>query len=332
MIRFVLTRLGAMVVIMIALIAVMFILAKVSPLDPVHAQLGAQASAQAVAERRHALGLDRPMFSQFLSYLGNVAHGDFGTSYRTRRPVSTDIADFLPATLELAFMAIVISIVMATLLAFSSVLKWPGARLFRGILYLGSSAPMFLLGIIGLIVFYQRLGWVPANGRTSLSDAPTGPTGFLVLDGLIHARFDVIGDALHHLILPAFVIALGPAVAIGRVLQSSLAEDAGSEYVKTARAKGLGETRILFGHVLRNSLGAALSMTGLQIGLMLSGVLVVEQVFGWPGIGQYIAQSIPVADFPAISGVTIVLGGAYVVINAIVDLLQAAADPRIVIA
>jgi peptide/nickel transport system permease protein len=127
------------------------------------------------------------------------------------------------------------------------------------------------------------------------------------------------------------VIALGPAVAIGRVLRSSLLTDADSDYARTARAKGLSESRIMTGHVLRNSIGSALSMTGLQVGLMFSGVLVVEQVFGWPGIGQYIAQSIPVADYPAIAGVTLSLGALYVFINTAVDLLQATADPRIAI-
>lgn len=170
---------------------------------------------------------------------------------------------------------------------------------------------------------------VPANGRTGIANPPDGPTGLLTVDGLIRGRFDVVGDALHHLILPAFVIALGPAVAIGRVLRSSLLGDVDSDYARTARAKGLSESQIMARHVLRNSVGSALSMTGLQIGLMFSGVLVIEQVFGWPGIGQYIAQSIPVADFPAIAGVTLMLGALYVVINTVVDLLQAVADPRI---
>ena len=153
----------------------------------------------------------------------------------------------------------------------------------------------------------------------------------LTVDGLLHGRFDVVGDALHHLILPALVIALGPAVAIGRVLRTSLLE----RHRQRLRPHGPGQGPVRGPdpgrHVLRNSVGAALSMTGLQVGLMFAGVLVVEQVFGWPGIGQYIAQSIPVADFPAIAGVTLLLGALYVVINTVVDLLQAAADPRIAV-
>jgi peptide/nickel transport system permease protein len=329
--NFILTRLGAMVLILIALTAVMFVLQHISPLDPVKAQLGANASAEAVAARRHTLGLDQPMINQFWNYLTSAAHGDLGTSYRTRHAVSSDLGDFFPATLELAMYGLGLALILAGLLAFGTTLKWPGASVLRAVLFTGAAAPMFLLGILGLIVFYQKLGWVPANGRISVPNPPTGPTGMLTVDGLLAGRFDVVADALHHLILPAVVIALGPAVAIGRVLRSSLLTDAGSDYARTARAKGLSEGRIMVGHVLRNSVGGALSMTGLQVGLMFSGVLVIEQVFGWPGIGQYIAQSIPVADFPAIAGVTLMLGVLYVAINTAVDLLQAAADPRLAV-
>jgi peptide/nickel transport system permease protein len=309
----------------------MFVLQHISPMDPVKAQLGANASADAVAARRHALGLDQPIFNQFWRYLTSAVQGDLGSSFRTRHPVSSDLSDFFPATLELALYGIAIALILAALLAFGMTLKWRGSEVLRAVLFTGAAAPMFLLGIVGLIVFYQKLGWVPANGRISVPNPPTGPTGLLTVDGLLAGRIDVVTDALHHLILPAIVIALGPAVAIGRVLRSSLLTDADSDYARTARAKGLSEGRIMVGHVLRNCVGSAMSMTGLQVGLMFSGVLVVEQVFGWPGIGQYIAQSIPVADFPAIAGVTLMLGVLYVAINTAVDLLQAAADPRIAV-
>jgi peptide/nickel transport system permease protein len=322
-------RTAAMVVILIALAAVIFYLQKISPLDPVHAQLGGQASAGAVADRRHQLGLDKPVTAQFWQYLTNLVHGDLGTSFRTRRPVMTDLRAFLPATLELALSGLVMALVLALILAFGTTLKWRGSGIFRGVLLVGASTPTFLLGIAGILIFYQKLGWLPANGRSGISDAPTGPTGLLTVDGLFQGRLDVTVDAIRHLILPSLAIALGPAVSIGRVLRSSLVADQHSDYARTARAKGLGEFRLLRQHVLRNALGAALSMTGLQVGLMFAGVLVVEQVFGWPGIGQYVAQSIPVADFPAIAGVTLMLGVAYIVINTVVDVLQAAADPRI---
>jgi peptide/nickel transport system permease protein len=322
-------RLAAMVAVLLALAVAMFALQKISPLDPVHAMLGPSASPQAVAAQRHQLGLDRPVPAQFLDYLGGIFRGDLGSSYRTRRPVGSDLATFVPATAELAFYALLLALLLATAFAVATTLRWPGARLFRLLLLGGASAPAFLLAIAGVLVFYRQLGWLPATGRTGVTDAPGGPTGLLTVDGLLHGRADVTLDAFRHLLLPSLAVAVGPAVSIGRVLRSSLADSGRARYVTTARAKGLSESRVLTRHVLRNSVGPALSMTGLQVGLMFAGVLVVEQVFAWPGIGQYTAQSIPVADFPAIAGVTLVLGAGYVVINTIVDTLQAIADPRI---
>jgi peptide/nickel transport system permease protein len=322
-------RLGAIVVISIALAGVLFYLQKISPLDPVHARLGGQASASAVAAERHRLGLDRPEFTQFVDYVRGAVHGDLGNSYRTRRPVSTDLRSYLPATAELALSGLLIAMVLGVLLAFATTLRWKASSVLRPVLLLGASTPTFLLGIAGILLFYSKLHWLPATGRSSLADLPGGPTGLITVDAVLHGQFHVFWDAVQHLIMPATAIALGPAVAIARVLRSSLVSDQRSDYARTARAKGLSEPAILVKHVLRNCVGAALSMTGLQVGLMFAGVLVIEQVFSWPGIGQYVAQSIPVADFPAISGVTLLLGVGYVVINTVVDLLQAVADPRI---
>jgi peptide/nickel transport system permease protein len=329
MIRLIVKRLAAAVVIVLALTAGMFILQKVSPVDPVHAMLGAQASAGQVVAEQHRLGLDRPLVDQYLSYLAGLPRGDLGMSYRTRRPVSTDLRSFVPATAELAAYALLFALILAALLAIGSTLRWPGAGLLRLTLIAGASVPAFLLAIAGILIFYQHLGWLPATGRTSYASAPAGPTGFLTIDGMIAGRPAVTLDALRYLLMPALAVAAVPAVSIGRVLRSSLISGMSSDYVRTARAKGLSERRIVVGHVLRNCLGATLSMTGLQVGLMFSGVLVVEQVFAWPGIGQYMAQSIPAADFPAIAGVTLLLGVVYVAVNAIVDILQAVADPRI---
>jgi peptide/nickel transport system permease protein len=324
-------RLAAMVVIVLALAAVVFGLQQLSPLDPVHAMLGPGASQSAVAQQRHALGLDQPVTTRFVHYVGGLLRGDLGTSYRTRRPISEDLGTYAPATVELAAAAVVLALLLAVVLAVSSSLRWPGAWLFRLVLMAGASAPAFLLAIAAILVFYQRLGWLPASGRTDNPGTTGGPTGLFVLDGLLAGRPDLAWDALRHLALPAFAIAVGPAVAIGRVLRSSLLGEEASDYARTARAKGLGEPAVLRRHVLRNAVGPALSMTGLQIGLMFSGVLVVEQIFGWPGIGQYTAESIPVADFPAIAGVTLLLGVGYVVLNTVVDILQAVADPRITV-
>jgi peptide/nickel transport system permease protein len=322
-------RLAAVVVILLALTAVLFLLQHISPADPVKTMLGPGASQELVAQTRRELGLDDPISVQYVHYVGHLLHGDLGTSYRTRRPVGTDLATFLPATLELTLFALVLALVLAVALAVATTLNWPGAGAFRLVLLVGAAMPAFLLAIGGIILFYKQLGWLPATGRTDILDAPAGPTGLLTVDSILHARPDVFVDALRHLLLPGLAIAIGPAVSIGRVLRSSLVTTQRTDYTRTARAKGLTEVQVMRWHVLRNSVGPALSMTGLQVGLMFAGVLVVELIFAWPGLGQYTAQSIPVGDYPAIAGVMLLLGGAYVVINTVVDLLQAAADPRI---
>jgi peptide/nickel transport system permease protein len=329
MIQLIAQRLAAAVAIILLLSAGMFFLQTISPLDPVHAMLGSSASHAAVVAQRHRLGLDLPLPNQYLRYVSGLVHGDLGTSYRTRRPVGVDLRSFVPATAELSLFALVVALVLAGVLAVATTLRWPGAGLFRVLLFAGASTPTFLLAIAGILIFYQHLGWLPATGRSIYTDAPGSPTGFVTVDGLLAGRPDVILDGLRHLLLPGLAIAVGPAVSIGRVLRSSLAGGMRSDYARTARAKGLSELRVLLGHVLRNCVGAALSMTGLQVGLVFAGVVVIEEVFGWPGIGQYAAQSIPVADFPAIAGVTLLLGVGYVAINTIVDILQAVADPRI---
>ncbi|MGY1616957.1 ABC transporter permease [Geodermatophilus sp. SYSU D00691] len=322
-------RLAAAVVIVLVLTAVLFGLQQASGADGVRASLGANASQEAVEAERAELGLDDPIATQYFRYVGGLVTGDLGESYRTRREVSDDIGTYLPATVELAAFGLLLAIVLGVLFAVATTLRWPGARVFRLVLMTGAAAPVFLLGIGGIILFYKTLGWLPATGRTSIADAPDGPTGLLLVDSLIGFRFDVLGDALQHLVLPGLAVAVGPAVAIGRVLASSLSTTLRTDHTRTARSKGLSEGQVLRRHVLRNSLGPALSMTGLQVGLMFAGVLVVELIFAWPGLGQYTAQSIPVNDFPAIAGVMLLLGVAYVLINTVVDLLQAAADPRI---
>jgi peptide/nickel transport system permease protein len=304
-------RLVAMAAVLLALTAIVFLLQKLSPINPVHSYLGANASAAAIKIESKLLGYNQPIADQYLRYIGNLLQGNLGESLRTRRPVTTDLGAYLPATLELA--------------SFGSL----AGGFFRVLMLLGASTPPFLLALFGLIVFYHDLNWLPATGRTSLADPPTGPTPFLTVDTLLHGEWFGFTDAIGHLILPGLCIAILPAVSIGRVFRSSLVATLRTDYVRTARSKGLREIVVLWRHAVRNSLGAALSMTGLQVGLMFAGVVVIESIFSWPGIGLYVAQSIPFGDFPAIAGVTLVLGVGYVLVNTVVDICQAIADPRI---
>ncbi|HEV7526594.1 MAG TPA: ABC transporter permease [Acidimicrobiia bacterium] len=328
-VRFYGSRLVGMIGVLLVLAFMVFCLQRFTPADPVRVKLGANAQPQIVKAERHRLGYDDPLPVQYFNYIKGIVHGDLQDSLRTRHPVTTDLGNTLPATLELTTFALVIALILALILGIASAARVRGAGALRVVLVAGSSAPVFLLALLGILLFYRKLHWLPSTGRTKYLDAPTGPTRFLTIDSLIHGRFDVFKDALQHLILPGLCIAIGPAVSIGRVLRSSIVTNLRSDYVRTARAKGMREWAVLWKHTVRNSLGAALSMTGLQVGLMFAGVVVIESIFAWPGIGFYTVQAIPRLDFPAIAGVTLFLGAAYVIINTAVEVLQGVADPRL---
>ncbi len=331
MTRLIVKRIGAMVGVLLFLAAVVFVLQHNTPTSPVHSFLGANATAAAVKAESHKLGYDRPILDQYVHYVNGMLHGNFQMSLRTRRPVSTDLRHYLPATIELATFGLLLAGVLGAILGIVTAARFRGAGVFRFITLAGASTPPFLLALVGILLFYHRLNWLPATGRSSLASPPTGPTGLLTVDTLLHGNIHGFTDAVGHLILPGLCIAILPAVSIGRVLRSSLVTNLRSDYVRTARSKGLREVAILWRHAVRNSIGPALSMGGLQVGLMFAGVVVIESVFAWPGIGLYTVQSIPRSDFPAIAGVTIVLGAGYVIVNTIVDILQGIADPRIVL-
>ncbi len=329
MIRFAVKRLAAMVLILLVLTFIVFLLQRLSGVNPAHAYLGANASQAAVAKETHILGYDKPLLGQYASYVSGLLHGNLEVSLRTRHSVSSDIGAYLPATVELAATALVLAVLLGAIFGLVSAARFRGAGAFRLVLLGFASAPAFLLALLAILIFSGDLHWFPGTGDSGYTNAPTGPTGMIVLDGLLHGQPAIAWDGIRHLILPALVVAIGPAVSIGRVLRGSLEASMGSEFARTARAKGLTERTVVLRHALRNSASAALSMTGLQVGLMFAGVVVVETIFAWPGIGLYIDQSIPQADFPAIAGVTLVLGIGYVVINAVVDILQAVVDPRV---
>ncbi len=321
-------RLVALVGILFALLIIVFLLESVIPADPVRAMVGASATREAVAVKRHELGLDKPLPQQFTAFVSRAVRGDLSLSLHTRRPVRDDLAAFLPATLELALAATVLAVLLGGALGILTARG--GGTPLRLLLVSGASVPGFLLAILFLLLFYSGLHWLPGSGRLSSSlTPPSGPTGLYVVDGLLHGQLNVVVDAGRHLLLPALCLALAPAVALGRVLRSSLQTVLRQDHIRTARAKALGERRILFRHALRSALNAPLTMMGLQVGMLLAGVVVIETAFAWPGIGLYTVQSIASTDFPAVAGVTLVLGAFYVAVNALVDVGQLAADPRL---
>ncbi|NGO06258.1 ABC transporter permease [Streptomyces sp. HC44] len=322
--------LGALPV-LIALVLVVFVLQQVAPVDPVVALVGEKAPPEVYEAARRQLGLDKPVPVQFFNYLGSAVQGDLGTSSVTRTLVASDIVKFLPVTLELVFMALVLIAVIGFFLGLATAQRWRGSGVLRVVMISGASVPVFLACLIAMLVFYRWLDVLPVTGQTSAYDAPSGPTGFLLVDSLVAGRPGLFLDDLKHLILPALCIAIGPAVAVGRVLRSSLEGTLRAEYARTARAKGLSGTQVLIKHALRNALGPVLALIGLQLAGMIGNSILVEAIFARPGIGLYISQSIGKGDFNTIAGITLVVGLLYVMANIVVDVLQAAADPRIAV-
>ena len=318
----------------LGVIVVAFLVAHMVPADPLAVVLSDQAtkdpSIRAAYMKRW--GLDRPLPEQFLVYLANVAHGDLGESFTTRRPVLRDLAQFLPATIELACAALAVSLVFGVPLG-----VWAAVRHNRSadhaarlLSLVGAASPIFWTGLIALYVFYYLLRWAPGPGQVDPRQAlPPAVTGFLLVDSLIAGRADVFLSALAHLILPALVLGWFIMGLIARTTRSALLEVLKADFVRTARAKGLEDRRVVGFHALRNALIPVLTVSGLAFASLLSGAVLTETVFAWPGIGRYAVTAATRLDYPAILGVTMLTAVIYITVNLIVDLLYGALDPRI---
>ncbi len=320
-------RLSGLVVVLLAMSFAVFCLQSIIPADPARAIAGPLTPLSSVNALRQQLGLDDPIIVQYGRFLSRLAEGDLGTSTRTRQPVAADIREYLPASLELSLAALCIGLVLAGVIAvMPRILGGSGG--LRFLLIAAGSVPTFMSALLLVYFLWFRLGWLPGSGRMSEDDIG-GPTGFNMIDALIGGRGDLSLDAARHLLLPALALALPIAVAVGRSLDSALREVMQQPYIGTARGKGLREAVVVLRHGLRNAASPALAMVGLQIRLLFGNLLIVELVFGWPGLGLYMVQSLSSADLPAVLGVTVVLGTFYILVNIVVEILQTLADPRI---
>jgi len=256
-----------------------------------------------------------------------LLEGDLGISIRTRQPVLGDITRFLPATLELAACALAFGLLAGVLSGTVQALA-PAFRYLRIFFVAFMSAPIFLASLLAILVFSSKLGWLPGSGRQEIGDG--GPrTGMLTIEAVVSGDFGSLVDALAHLLLPALVLAMPIAAAVGQSLNASLVGVMRQGFIRTALGKGISLPRVVFQHGLRNAANAPLAMTALQIRLLFGNMLIVERIFGWPGIGQYFVQALAYSDLPAILGVTLLLGIIYILVGMAVEVVQSWADPRI---
>jgi peptide/nickel transport system permease protein len=332
--RFVLIRLGALILLSLGITLVSFLLTHLVPGDPAAANLGQRALSDPsiVAAFRAKYGLDKPLPVQYLRYLGGLLHGDLGMSQQSNRPVSTDLAEYVPATLELACTAILLSLIIGVGLGVIAAMRrdtWID-QVLRVVSLAGVSMPTFWLALAAFFVFFFKLGILPGGGRLDPGlDAPPQVTGLYTVDSLVAGQWSTFENALWHLILPALVLAAYTVGMLTRFTRASMLEVLGNDYIRTARAKGLPERVIVLRHVLRPALVPILTVAGLAFGSLLSGTVLVEQIFSWSGIGQYAYQSALNLDLPAIMGVSLVVAVIYVTVNFAVDLLYGVVDPRI---
>jgi len=311
-----------------------FVIANAIPADPINANLPQSAlnDPEIIAAFRARWGLDKPPVEQYLTYLGNLLRGDLGVSIKSRNPVIDDLRQFIPATFELATVGIVFGILIGVGFGILSAVRRNSLIDYavRTFTLVGVSFPVFLLALIGLTIFYSQLGWVAGPGRLNVvMKAPPSVTGWYTVDSLLTGQWSTFTNAVSHIVLPGLVLGSYVSGIIARITRSSLLEVLSGDYVRTARAKGLGERVVIGRHALSNALIPVVTVIGLSYGTLLSGAVLTESIFAWPGIGRYMFRASTSQDFPAIMGGSILIAFVYIGVNFIVDLLYYFLDPRI---
>ncbi|KGX93995.1 peptide ABC transporter permease [Pontibacillus halophilus JSM 076056 = DSM 19796] len=301
------------------------------PGNPAQVVLGQRATAEAIAEVEKQLGLDQPWYIQYFDYVGGLLTGDLGTSIKTKTAIANEIWPYLAATIELTLIAMVIAIVVGVNAGIIS--AWFQNSWFDYVAMvfalIGVSMPIFWLGLMEQYIFSVELQWLPSTGRVDASTVVDSVTGLYLIDTMIHGEWEQFVNVIRHLILPGIALATIPMAIIARITRSSMLEVMKSDFIRTARAKGLNSFFVVYKHSLKNAVIPVLTVIGLQAGLLLGGAILTETIFGWPGIGRYIYDAISFRDYPVIQSGILVVATIFVVINLVVDLLYAAVDPRI---
>jgi ABC-type dipeptide/oligopeptide/nickel transport system permease component len=333
--EFVIRRLLTSIFVLIGVSIITFFLARVVPSNAAALYIGPKARPEDIERVRKLLGLDRPLPVQYAYYMADLLHGDLGTSIGTKRPVLTEIIDRAPASLELLFTAMLFAVLIGIPLGVLSA-RWQGKPpdvVVRSLSIIGVSMPAFYLGLLLQILFFRSLDWLPLAGRVNndlrFTDPITPLTNFLLLDAFLSQNWIAVKDVALHLVLPALTLAAYPIGLIARMTRAAMLEVLEQDYIRTARAYGIKDIVITYLYALKNAISPTLTVIGLTFAFALTGTFFVEIIFNWPGLGLFTVRSLLNIDYPAIMGMTLFGATAYVLINLIVDVLQAWIDPRI---
>ena len=331
MLKFAVRRLLLLIPILLGLSILVFLFVRALPGGPETALLGERSTPERVAQVRAAYGLDRPVYEQYVSYMGKVLQADFGVSIQTQQPVSEEIGRRFKATVELTALAIVIAVAVGIPLGFVAGRRpqsWIDNMSTVGSL-LGIAIPVFVLGFLLKYVFAIKLGWFESSGRQDVTITTEHPTGFFVLDGIVTGDYAAAWDAFKHLVLPAVALATIPLAFITRITRAAVQEVSNEDFVRTAEAKGMTKRVVTRRHILRNAMLPVVTVIGLQTGLLLSGAILTETVFAFGGLGSFMAQAVFTRDFPVIQGGILFLATVFVIVNLLVDISYGLLDPRV---
>ncbi len=310
---------------------IIFLMLSITPGDPAELLLGERATAESLAAMRQHLGLDKPLYIQYGMFLKRLVKLDLGETIWSRQKVWEEIKQRFPATIELSVAAMFLSCLFGVILGIISATKqysWFDYTSMVGSL-IGVSIPVFWLGLVLMLVFSLNLGWFPMSGRLGVGTNIEVITNFYILDAILAKNWGGLRDALWHLTLPAFALSTIPLAIVARMTRSSMLEVLRQDYIRTAKAKGLGQTKIVLKHALRNGLIPVITVVGLQFGIMLGSAILTETVFAWPGVGKWIFDGVVKRDYMVIQGGTLIVATCFVVVNLIVDVLYAVINPRI---
>lgn len=324
-------RVFSLIPVLFGMTLVVFAIIRAIPGDPAQVILGQKATKEAIATLTSELGLDKPWYIQYGDYIKALFAGDLGTSLRTRGPINEEIWPYLAATIELTVVAMIIAVFIGVNAGIIS--AWFSNSWFDYLAMIlalvGVSMPIFWLGLMEQWAFSIELGWLPSTGREDVRNPVSAITNIYIIDTLIQGRFDQLWVVIKHIILPSIALATIPMAIIARMTRSTMLEVMKSDYIRTARAKGLKMFWVVYKHSLKNAIIPVLTVIGLQTGLLLGGAILTETIFGWPGVGRYLYDAIGYRDYPVIQSGILIIAAIFVMINLIVDLLYAVVDPRI---